>query len=353
MEKTKDFANLQGLKFETKTRYLEGLSEAAYILLGVENEIPYNEYLACLGKASGTSRVYVFLNSRDKKGKLLLSQTGEWCNEGIDPQIDNPELQNMPFEESVPRWCDILFKGGIIQGSVLSFPDSERRYLEPQGIKSLLVLPLIYKQELFGFIGFDNCSEDRPWREDEIDYLKTAAAGLTQAIHRLNIERELKKSQEKFKTILDSLPAAVQGFDTQGKILYWNKANENLYGYHESEVLGKNIADLIVPESLKPLFKECLEAGKQANRSGCFFSSHELELVNKNSEKVQVYSVHTAVCTPGEEPVLFSIDVDISERKELERQLQIFNDELEKRLQERSWRLEMAYNELERQKKIQ
>ncbi|KAL6661027.1 hypothetical protein ACP70R_000411 [Stipagrostis hirtigluma subsp. patula] len=46
--------------------------------------------------------------------------------------------------------------------------------------------------------------------------------------------------------ILQSLGQAVHVLDLQGKVLYWNRQAEHLYGYSASEAIGRNIADLLV-----------------------------------------------------------------------------------------------------------
>jgi KDO2-lipid IV(A) lauroyltransferase len=66
----------------------------------------------------------------------------------------------------------------------------------------------------------------------------------------------------------------VQGYDADGTILYWNKTNEDVYGYTAEEALGKNLVDFIrLPDryesELRPLIEvEGLEHFDQAYRRG-------------------------------------------------------------------------------------
>ncbi|MEB3179776.1 MAG: PAS domain S-box protein [Nostocaceae cyanobacterium] len=73
------------------------------------------------------------------------------------------------------------------------FPESEREILEPQDILSILILPMVAKGQFLGFIGFDNCSEPRPWEPAEVALLQAAATALSLAHERLAAERQLQE----------------------------------------------------------------------------------------------------------------------------------------------------------------
>jgi hypothetical protein len=175
-----------------RERYLAALVEVQRRLLAYrDRENYYKEILEPLGEVSGASRIYIFENHRDARGELLMSQRGEWCKSGICPEIDNPILQNLSYDEFFPRWAEALAQGEIITGRVREFPEPERLILESQGILSILVLPLIVNGAFFGFIGFDNCKDARAWSAAEVDLLKAAAAAISQAQERKQAQEDL------------------------------------------------------------------------------------------------------------------------------------------------------------------
>ena len=51
-----------------------------------------------------------------------------------------------------------------------------------------------------------------------------------------------------FETLLNDSPDSIIAIYPDGKILFWNKTSEHIYGYKKEEILGLNIFDLIVPE---------------------------------------------------------------------------------------------------------
>jgi PAS domain S-box-containing protein len=188
-----------------RERYLTGLVEMQQRLLAAQDgEDPYRGVLEPVGRASGASRVYIFDIHRDAAGGLLMSQRAEWCAPGVTPEIDNPQLQNLSVEASFPRWGRVLSRGEVVAGLVADFPEEERAVLEPQGIRSILVLPLRVDGQWVGFIGFDNCAEARAWDKLEVDLLSAAAGGLSLALEQRQSERALRERERRFRTLAEN-----------------------------------------------------------------------------------------------------------------------------------------------------
>lgn len=144
---------------------------------------------------------------------------------------------------------------------------------------------------------------------------------------RKKAEIAIKESEERFRSMLQSVPTvAVQGYRSDGTIYYWNKASEEFYGYTAEEAIGKNLLDTIIPDEMKDdvraAFKSMVETGES-------IPSGELSLKRKDGTRIMVYSSHSVVIRPGQEPELFCIDIDISERKEIEDKLKIMAEMLD------------------------
>jgi len=158
---------------------LDAVGFAASQFLSVEGiEQGIDAALRRLGEATDVSRVYIFDMVPGEGGEWLASQRYEWVAEGIKPEIDNPELQNMPFLAlGMGRWASHLSRGEPIHGLVKTFPQGERDILEPQDILSIAVVSIFVDGAFWGFMGFDECRSMRVWSSAEIDGLR-AAAGL-------------------------------------------------------------------------------------------------------------------------------------------------------------------------------
>lgn len=182
--------------------YLKGLNEATQLLLVSTESIPYQQFLSHIGPIAGASRSYIFLNHKGPEGELFISQKAEWCAEGVSPEIDNPSLQNLSYDDWPTRWQDSLRTGKLIHGRVAEFPDNERFFLEPQGILAILIIPIIVEEECIGFVGYDNCASDREWDEVEKTFLTAAINDLSQTVRRIRAENQVLSSLKEKEVLL-------------------------------------------------------------------------------------------------------------------------------------------------------
>jgi len=135
--------------------------------------------LAGIGTAAGVDRVYIFQITNDAAGVDYASQRSEWTSSRAEPQIDNPDLQDVPMVEAgYGRWMNELRAYRPIVGTVASFPPEEHHLLKAQKILSLLVLPIYTGGDLWGFIGFDDCTQGREWTPADVDLLITVAVAI-------------------------------------------------------------------------------------------------------------------------------------------------------------------------------
>jgi two-component sensor histidine kinase len=105
-------------------------------------------------------------------GSHVASHRYEWVREGVKPELDNPELQDVPLEEAgYRRWIRLLSDYQPVFGLVEEFPDEEQPPLTMQDILSLLVIPIFADGELWGFVGFDDCRQRKVWTRSDVDLL--------------------------------------------------------------------------------------------------------------------------------------------------------------------------------------
>ncbi len=142
--------------------------------------------LAMIGGFAFVDRAYLF---RYDFTAATMSNTHEWCAPGIAPEKDN--LQDVP-NSLFPDWVGAHVRGDLVHVPCVAALDGEdalRRILEPQGIKTLITLPLFHDGHCFGFVGFDAVQSEKKWSEEEIALLKVMAVLLTNAeIRRLHEE---------------------------------------------------------------------------------------------------------------------------------------------------------------------
>ena len=175
-----------------------------YISTLLEAEQPFsnriNNTLAAIGDFIDVSRIYIFENNNIDNN--ILSNTFEWCNNGVNPEIDN--LQNLSYAQ-YPEWRRMLIDDGFIKASNIKqqLPNEVHECLNAQNIKALLVYPLWVKDEFFGFIGFDECSFYREWLPHETDFLQMVAHLISNSFEKEKNHAQLNKHVEIQQLILD------------------------------------------------------------------------------------------------------------------------------------------------------
>jgi PAS domain S-box-containing protein len=131
-----------------------------------------NQALGDIGKLIDADRAYLMSYDFDTG---VICNTHEWCNAGIEPQIAN--LQSVPMAD-VPEWVAAHKDGRETEVecvSALSPEDPLRHILEPQGIQSLITLPLTGESQCLGFVGFDAVTSQRTWTGEEHALLRILA----------------------------------------------------------------------------------------------------------------------------------------------------------------------------------
>ena len=199
-----------------RERYLEAVvSMQRELLLTRGDELgALNPALEPLGQAAGASRVYLFENHPGPDGELLMSQRAEWCAPGIEPELDNPQLQDLSYDDFFPRWAEQMRQGELVRGIVEEFPDSEREILEPQQILSILVIPFEVAGVFTGFIGFDNCVEARAWDDLEVNLLSVAASHIGMTLDQRRSRRQLIELNEQLVEARDQALEASEAKST-------------------------------------------------------------------------------------------------------------------------------------------
>ena len=207
-----------------------------------------NQVLAQFGETTQVSRVYVFKKQLSAENNILLSQTFEWCNHGVKPQINNDKLQNMDFAaDGFSRWVELFDKGLPVYGSIKNFPAQEQKILGEREILALICIPLQIGKDWWGFIGFDECAFEREWTEMELEALKTASNTLSTAIQRKLSEEALLNSETSYRDLFNSINDAIYIHDINGVFLDVNEGAVKMYGYPKEYFIGKTPEILSAP----------------------------------------------------------------------------------------------------------
>lgn len=265
-----------------------------------------------LGEATAVSRVYIFENITGEDGGLYARNMDQWSAPGVPDS--NPELQVLSYRElGNGRWYEVFRRGEIIHTHTRDLPDDERPGFEEEGTKSFVIVPIVVNDAWWGFVGFDECVEEREFSAPELDALKAAAQTLGAAVARSKANETLAW----MAAIVESSDDAIIGETLDRRIISWNRGAERLYGYRAEEVLGQSM-DILVPadekDAMHGVFSRVAHSGH--------VDAYETERLRKDGSRVAVtVSLSPVRNRSGETIGAAAIARDISARKRQEEAL--------------------------------
>lgn len=132
-------------------------------------------------------------------------------------------------------------------------------------------------------------------------------------------EEALKRSEEKYRELINTSNDTIISLDPQMRFIVWNYGAEKLLGYNEEEILGKSIMTIFPPEVQKDMAKELIRL-KQPAAGSTVNNVFETTVIKKDGSAVPV-DVSASARKTGEGSIITAIIRDITLRKEAEAKL--------------------------------
>jgi PAS domain S-box-containing protein len=155
----------------------------------------------------------------------------------------------------------------------------------------------------------------------------------------------MRSSEERLRATLEITPnVAIQWYNSNGVVIYWNKASELLYGYKTEEAIGKTLDQLIYTKEEAENFLKIID---EINISGNKVGPYESSIITKSGETRTILSTNFSIPDENGKKLFVCMDVDITQQKVAEAKIQIMNDNLELKVQERTCQLEKANKDIE------
>lgn len=229
-----------------KTSLIEATATIVQSLLEINDwQLLLTGSLKLMGETVDADRTYYFKNYQDPvTGRLYSKQIREWTNGKVSSEFENPANQTIYLDDHID------FLKSVYQKKPFSIITSEtsgatRAILEDQNIKSILQIPLFVKQQFYGFIGFDDCTKNRIWSEDEKNFLKSITTNLSFAIERKQNLDKIQETLASRNSILESIGDSFYAVDQDLTVTYWNKNAELKTGIKRELIIGKNLDEYL------------------------------------------------------------------------------------------------------------
>lgn len=148
--------------------------------------------LEIVGRAYDVSRVYIFESSEDGR---RCSNTFEWCNTGVPPEID--KLQNIDYEEDLGGYLQNFDASHIFYcRDIKELHPDLYSVLAPQGICSVLQCAIMDDGIFRGYVGFDECRDNRSWTKVQIASLTLISNILSTFLLKLRLKEGVNRGQK-------------------------------------------------------------------------------------------------------------------------------------------------------------
>ncbi len=177
---------------------LLGISKANnHLLKEITVDKALNMCIADIGKYNNIDRCYIFKNETENN-ELKLYYLYEWCNEGVDSYIDNPDLSGISYDV-IPGLYETLIEDKPLYGLVKESDNAFfKEMMEMQGIKSYLFTPIFSDNNFWGWIGYDDCKSERKWIDEEVYALHTVANNIGIRLNQEKINTKLEAHLAQF-----------------------------------------------------------------------------------------------------------------------------------------------------------
>ena len=274
----------------------------------------FDDNLINIARTIEADRFYFFENNKKEQ---LISQKFEWTVADDLVEINNPKLQNMPYD-IYPDPINQMKKNKVFNEITSEIENQElREILEEQNILSILIIPLFYQDDFLGFIGFDDCTNERNWNQEEISVLKTLANNIATTIIRIENENALVESEAKFKLLANNIPAAVYlvRYDEDRSKVYLNNEIEKITGYSKEDFFAKKISltDLYHYDD-KKIVEAVIENAVQNKKSFVI----TCRLIRKNGSIIWIEEYGEAIVINNKVEYIEGVILDVTERKNAE-----------------------------------
>ena len=305
------------LRLEKQLLYAQAVTQIAEAIISNEDTQMILEKMAFIvGKTLGVDRSLIYDIDLSKNICFGLC---EWDNKlvnGILPTRTDWNLDIFKNAVSYMMEYKLWLSSHADEVNSLIVKDGITELIHGKmAVQSVLYFPFSFRSDGYYLLVFHQVSHHREWSREEIEFLNALAKQVEIALQKIRLLEERKKHVVFLKRQFAAIKASMDGIaviDKDGKFLYMNDANANIYGYKNAEEL--------IGQKWKILFS-AKEQRKIEKEVYAYFWEHGQWRGEIVSKKKDGSILHQEISlTSIEDGGLVSIIRDISQRKLVERE---------------------------------
>ncbi|MDQ3032495.1 MAG: PAS domain S-box protein [Myxococcota bacterium] len=189
------------------------------------------------------------------------------------------------------------------------------------GLRGALCFPVSWRGEVHAVMEFFS-GEIRPPDPALLGTMAVAAGQIGQFIDRKQTADRLRASEARHAAGVEAALDCIVSMDAAGKVTEWNPAAERTFGYSRDEALDREMAELIIPPSLRDAHRRGLARYLATGEAKVLSRRFEISAVRSDGSELSVEL--TIIRLPAEEPPAFTAFIrDISEQKRTDEALRM------------------------------
>lgn len=217
-----------------------------------------------------------------------------------------------------------------------------KEYIEVIGMDSLLIVPLTGRSGVVGTISLARHRGSKPFNVEDQSFLTDIAYRAALAIEncrlfeslraeiteRLSTKQALAVSEERFRSIFESVTVGIKVLNLEGRILQTNAAFQSMVGYTEDELVGNYFIKFLHPEDIRAATK--LFDDVKANGTTSFRFEHRA--IHRDQTIIWVKTIFTVITRGSEDQspaFIVGIVENITEQKRIEAEMAELNSRLQ------------------------
>ena len=269
-----------GSSFAEASNIKRIISEVLVLLFNEERQ-PIEKAMSLLLNFFNADWGYVAIFEKD-------GRTAYFPCEVMSRWVEVPKENHSELTDETIPWIMKTVKSGrdIVMCSMDDLPpeaEVDKKLLEFQGLKSMLMIPLSFHNRIQGFIGFDSVRVQRSWTSTEMEDLHIIASIFSLIIERRETQASLEESRKhlaelsiKFKQFFNNLPIGVELYDSEGYLVDINEADAHIFGSTRKDLLGVNLFE-------NPAVPAKMLKGIQSGRAFSFPLVYDFSIIQSSS----------------------------------------------------------------------
>ncbi|TNE79059.1 MAG: PAS domain S-box protein [Bacteroidetes bacterium] len=234
---------------------LKATSRCANLLISADNLYEaLGEVVSQIGKSVSADRCYIYENSYLPDSEETYAQLlAQWNRRGLPDNTDDISFLGYSI---FPDFLKTLKAHESYTRLASAFKGRTKELMDARKTKSMIAIPILKENELWGFLGFDDCKTERIWDEEEVAALGLLANTLSAILNRKELRDELQRKNDQLESAILGSKDSLWDYDVSKERIYYSPQFLELLGYERHELSGNefDLGMLVHPNDLEGLY---------------------------------------------------------------------------------------------------